>query len=153
MNCYCGSAKQFERCCQPIHGAHAAAETAEALMRARYSAYCLGDNEFIRRSWLTAYQQQPEAVSEAAKLKWCGLTIVSTQAGQKEQCEGQVEFKAWFIEENRLYCLHENSRFVHQRGLWFYQDGEIFEQGSKAISSNTLCPCGSGKKFKRCCRS
>ena len=34
---------------------------------------------------------------------------------------------------------------------WKMQGGEIIGQGTKKIYPNDPCPCGSGKKFKKCC--
>ena len=39
--CPCGSGATYGECCGPIHDGTAKAKTAEALMRARYSAYAV----------------------------------------------------------------------------------------------------------------
>ncbi|MDH5391765.1 MAG: YchJ family metal-binding protein [Gammaproteobacteria bacterium] len=150
MSCYCGSGELFEVCCQLRHLVHERADTAESLMRARYSAYVLGMTEFLNRTWLDG-----DGVESAADLKvvnWCGLDIVSTRAGMKSDSEGWVEFKAYFIEHDRLFCLHENSHFVQNQGHWFYKEGELYRHEPKELALNAECPCGSGKKYKRCCR-
>ena len=45
--------------------------------------------------------------------------------------------------------VHENSRFVKEQGQWFYVDGDLKSQAK--VGRNDPCPCGSGKKYKRCC--
>jgi len=46
-NCYCGSGVTYSNCCKPIIGGVQSAETAEQLMRARYSAYVGAKMDFI----------------------------------------------------------------------------------------------------------
>ncbi len=48
--CPCGSGAVFGACCEPIHDG-APAPTAEALMRSRYSAFVVGDEDHIFRTW------------------------------------------------------------------------------------------------------
>ncbi|GAL20360.1 UPF0225 protein YchJ [Vibrio maritimus] len=57
------------------------------------------------------------------------------------------------------YCLAERSRFLFEHGQWFYVDGEIDDSippkrltaESSKVGRNDPCPCGSGKKHKKCC--
>jgi len=46
-DCPCGSGLSLSECCQPIISADKRAETAEALIRARYTAHTLGDMDYI----------------------------------------------------------------------------------------------------------
>ena len=48
--CPCGSRRVYEECCEPFH-LGAAAPTAEALMRSRYSAFALGLAPYLLRTW------------------------------------------------------------------------------------------------------
>ncbi|MCG8080962.1 MAG: SEC-C domain-containing protein, partial [Candidatus Thiodiazotropha taylori] len=48
--CYCGSGVDFDACCGPILEGKAEAETAEALMRARYCAFVVNNPEFLHQS-------------------------------------------------------------------------------------------------------
>ncbi len=107
-------------------------------------------------------------VETAAQLKkytdiipaWCGLEIVRTEKGQEEDDQGLVEFKARALSEQTMVELHEVSRFVKEDGQWLYVAGDIREEGTekkagatKKVGRNSPCPCGSGKKFKKCCGS
>ena len=49
-NCPCASGKPYGECCGPIIGGERAAATAAELMRARYSAYAVGDVKFLYNS-------------------------------------------------------------------------------------------------------
>ena len=55
--CPCKSGKTFGECCGPVIAGTAKAETAEALMRARYSSYVTGDIEFLKSSATNAVQE------------------------------------------------------------------------------------------------
>ena len=45
--CPCYSNKSYGDCCEPFHKKALHAPTAEALMRARYSAYALGEIDYL----------------------------------------------------------------------------------------------------------
>lgn len=62
----------------------------------------------------------------------------------------EVEFKADYILEHRHEQIHELSMFVQESGKWKYQSGEHFPTFSNLIKRNDVCPCGSGKKYKKC---
>lgn len=42
--------------------------------------------------------------------------------------------------------LHERSRFLKIDDCWFYIDGV-----QPKVGRNDPCPCGSGRKYKKCC--
>ena len=46
-SCPCGSGNDYKSCCEPIIQGKKAAETAEQLMRARYTAHVKVDVDFI----------------------------------------------------------------------------------------------------------
>ena len=88
---------------------------------------------------------------------WKGLTILSQHAGEESDSEGLVEFQAQFQSGNQTSSMRENSRFKKDNGRWLYIDGEVSRAPNKTVSThhkvgrNEPCPCGSGKKFKKCC--
>ncbi|EAU54404.1 YchJ family protein [Mariprofundus ferrooxydans] len=135
--CPCGSGSLFAGCCEPII-LGAAAPSAEALMRSRYSAYTLGRWDYLRESWHP--DTRPSRVSPTG-CQWLGLTIVRATTDS-------VEFIAGFRENGKIMTLHETSRFARSGNHWRYLDGvcDVHEAGR-----NAPCPCGSGKKVKRCC--
>jgi SEC-C motif-containing protein len=148
--CPCGSGHPYGQCCGPIHRG-GSADTAEALMRSRYSAYDLGLTDYLAESWHP--DTRPDESLESP-VKWVGLEIVSTDQGGPEDSEGEVEFCAGYLDGERLESLCERSRFVRFEGRWVYLDG-VPGAGDGApgqrIGRNEPCPCGSGAKFKRCC--
>ena len=157
--CPCKSGKTFGECCGPIIAGTAKAVTAEALMRARYSSYVTGDVSFLRAS--ATKQVQEEFDEEASKAwskaaEWHGLEIISTEKGGEHDKEGVVEFRALYTANGEFCNHHEVSKFVKEGGGWKFADGELVgekpqvREGPK-IGRNDPCPCGSGKKYKKCC--
>lgn len=121
--CPCGSGRAFESCCGPIH-AGLPAETAEALMRSRFSAYTLGLSDSLLLSWHPS--TRPASLDLDDGTVWRRLQIVDTVAGGPSDAEGVVEFRASFRAPDGAGLLHERSRFVRVDGRWVYLDGEIF---------------------------
>ncbi len=158
MLCPCGSKKLFTLCCQAIINGDSAV-TAEQLMRSRYSAYATNNAQYIYDTYAetSKKEQSVDEIAQWAKqCKWIKLTIhPSTVAGLKEQQQNdKVEFSAHYLQKNKLFCLRELSSFVKENNNWRYLDGEIiFHDHQEKIKANQPCPCGSTKKFKKCCGS
>jgi SEC-C motif-containing protein len=63
-----------------------------------------------------------------------------------------VELKAYYQIDNQYYVMHELSDFELVDNQWFYTSGTMLDgTGEVKPQRNTPCPCGSGKKFKKCC--
>ena len=147
--CPCGSNKTFVSCCAPIIKDQSRAITAEQLMRSRYSAYTLANNEYLLASW--APETRPTELDvQDATIQWLGLEIEECEQGETEDDQGTVTFTASFLSSGHLCRLHEKSRFVRRNSLWYYLDGKT-ESTTTKVGRNAPCPCGSGKKFKKCC--
>lgn len=148
--CLCGSGASFAACCGPYLEQGAVAPTAEALMRSRYSAYALKNEAYLLATW-QAGTRPSELNLAAGALTWLGLEVRRTDAGQPGDSEGVVEFSARYLCGGKEGTLSELSRFVQERGKWFYLSGKLETDTLAKIGRNALCPCGSGKKYKRCC--
>lgn len=121
--CPCGMAAPYAACCGRFH-LGAAVETAEQLMRSRYCAFVLGNEDYLLASW--AASTRPEALDlHEDPVKWLGLQIVTTEAGGAGDEQGVVEFVARYKLGGRAGRLHERSRFVREEGAWRYLDGDI----------------------------
>lgn len=126
MMCPCQSQKSFQHCCAPIHMGDAVAYTAEQLMRSRYSAFVLADIDYLMSShhFSTRPIKDKKGMLKWTKsVQWMGLSIISFKAGGAMDSEGWVEFKATYMENGRLQCIHENSYFLKEKGLWYYKSG------------------------------
>lgn len=158
-NCPCGSGKGYAACCEPyITGAEVPA-TAEALMRARYSAYCNGALDYLYDTLCAKKRphHDPEAVREWAETStWVGLTVHSTKDGGPDDSIGEVEFTAAYEQGGVRHEHTELSFFEREDGNWVYTDGRVrgnptVRREEPKVGRNDSCPCGSGKKFKKCC--
>ena len=157
--CPCKSGKNFGECCGPIITGTAKAETAEALMRARYSSYVAGDIDFLKSSATKAVQEEfDEQASKAwsAAAQWHGLEIIRCEDGQKGDKKGVVEFRALYTANGEFCNHHEVSSFVKEADGWKFEDGELVGETpivreEPKVGRNDPCPCGSGKKYKKCC--
>ncbi|HID03192.1 MAG TPA: hypothetical protein EYP18_08305 [Desulfobacterales bacterium] len=147
--CPCGSDKQLKECCEPIIQGIKNAKTAEQLMRSRYTAFTLAANDYLLSSW--AEETRPETVqAEDGAIQWLNLQIEECEKGAAEDETGLVTFTASFLSSGHLCKLHEKSSFIKENDLWYYLDGETDSRTEK-VGRNAPCPCGSGKKYKRCC--
>ncbi len=148
--CPCGQKIPYGDCCQPIICGQAA-PSAEALMRSRYTAHVVVDVDYLVSSWKADANQPLSRVDIehwASSSQWLGLTIHRRDKGTTQDQEGWVEFSARFIAEgDKAPSFHrEYSHFIKEGDDWFYVDATAGKTGR-----NESCPCGSGKKFKRCC--
>jgi SEC-C motif-containing protein len=125
-------------------------------MRSRYAAFARGEVDYLvdtlhasKRSAL----ERRELEASVKRLRWVGLRILDTARGGPADPDGVVEFEARYEAPGDAGVLHERSRFVREGDRWYYLDGEFpgAARGAKAPGRNEPCPCGSGKKFKRCC--
>lgn len=124
-SCPCGRGL-YATCCGPFHAAQAAAPTAEALMRSRYSAYALGLSDYVQRTWHSSTRPaQLDLQQDITQGKWLGLTVKSQHTqGDKAEVEFIARYKPSAGPASRL---HERSRFVKEEGTWFYVDGDLFD--------------------------
>lgn len=89
--CPCGWGRAYGECCGPIHEGRAAAPTAEALMRSRYSAFAVGDEPYLLRSWHPS--TRPALLELDPDQRWLRLEILATEGGSAFHSEGSVEFR------------------------------------------------------------
>lgn len=156
--CHCGSGNQFEKCCEPFLLKKETPPTAEATMRARYSAYVTGNIDFIKETHHSKTRDEFDEKSTkdwAEQSKWLGLRIKNTQDGQASDESGVVEFIAEYEYKDEIKAHHEISEFKKVDGSWYFYDGKTFgesvEREGPKVGRNDPCPCGSGKKYKKCC--
>jgi SEC-C motif domain protein len=123
MRCPCrkkSEAIDYADCCQPRHQHVRVAETAEALMRSRFSAFVLKDAAYVRATWHPT--TRPAFLDFAPGQEWLSLQV---RAADTDGDHATVEFVARSRIGGTSHALHEVSRFVRERGQWFYVDGMI----------------------------
>ena len=157
--CPCGSGKPFDDCCRPIIDDTRPAETAEALMRARYTAFTRAEIDFIISSIHSSKRDEhdPKSIRKwATGAQWLGLEIIATSGGGPDDDAGEVTFKARFREKDRRQEHFELATFQKEDGKWVFVDGttppvhQVVREAPK-VGRNDPCPCNSGKKYKKCC--
>lgn len=97
--------------------------TAEQLMRSRYTAYVIQDDEYLKDTW--APEHRPTQLRFDQNQNWLGLKIKSTEAGSQSDETGMVEFVARYKIDGRGHRLHEISQFRRDSGKWIYVSGEL----------------------------
>ena len=124
--CPCGSAVEYSLCCHPYVSGEKVAPDPEHLMRSRYCAFVMQDADYLIKTWhpsCGAAALRAELMAGFAHTEWLGLTVFG-----------------------KTGAIIERSRFLKENGQWYYIDGTRPQFGR-----NDPCPCGSGKKFKKCC--
>jgi len=163
MRCPCGSLDDFDRCCGPYLAGEKAPPTAEALMRSRYTAYTLGDIDYVGRTLAPESHggfDARAAKAWASEAKWLGLRVMRVERGRTQDDVGVVEFVASYRQRGRTIAHRELSRFRKlESGEWRFVEGDAQAEekpepqspSGPKVGRNDPCPCGSGKKYKKCC--
>lgn len=124
INCYCGSPHSFDSCCEPYIKGIKNPETAELLMRSRYTAYACAAADYLVE---TTHRSTREFHTKASILEWAQ----SNQWVKLEvlnATEFTVEFKAFYLDTAmKMNMHHEFSTFIKENGKWFYVDGSFPE--------------------------
>jgi SEC-C motif-containing protein len=155
--CQCGSGAPYSECCEPIITGARTAETAEQLMRARYSAYVLAKMDFIFESTHPEHREGYDHAGTkewAESSEWLGLEIIGTSKGGTDDSVGEVEFIARFSQNGVKNEHHEAGQFKKKGGEWFFTEGTMVRPKPLTvvkIGRNDPCSCGSGIKYKKCC--
>lgn len=156
-SCPCNSGLKVGLCCLPLIKGQQQASTAEALMRARYTAHVLGEIDFIVQ---TIHPKSRSKTSRstiekwASQTKWTGLEVLIVLEGTAEDKVGRVVFKAHYDLQGNAKFHHEDAVFAKEGEDWYYLDGTTPKTQPKRsfkLGRNEPCHCGSGKKYKKCC--
>jgi SEC-C motif-containing protein len=113
-------------CCGPLLARERDADTAEGLMRSRYTAYVLGDGDHLFRTWHP--RTRTDDAEPDDRVRWVGLEVLEVVDGAAGDDEGVVEFRARWVSTDdgpvRRGELHERSRFARRGRRWVYVDAE-----------------------------
>jgi len=121
--CPCESGLPYMDCCQPYIEQTCDAPTAEALMRSRYTAFVLRNEDYLRYSWHP--DKCPADIRMNTDTTWLGLKVKTVVNGSVDDANGQVEFIARSKNNGKANRIHENSRFCRYNSRWVYIDGEF----------------------------
>jgi SEC-C motif-containing protein len=157
--CPCGQRRPLEDCCGRFIAGRESPTSAEELMRSRYTAFATHQIDYLIAS------HHPETRGEVVRddvkrwsegMTWRGLEILDIVDGQPGDDQGWVEFIARGSERGAERIHHERSLFRRHQGRWFFHTAEHPKQAptqraQPKVGRNEPCPCGSGKKHKKCC--
>lgn len=133
-------------------------------MRSRYTAFVKKALPYLKETLAPESRgdyAEADVREWAEKSEWLGLEVIDAKANT-------VEFVAKYRVEGKTLEHHEVAKFKKKGDRWFFVDGEshVHEEGqghhhhdpiepivreSPKVGRNDPCPCGSGKKSKKCC--
>jgi SEC-C motif-containing protein len=113
--CPCGSGDPYPSCCGALHTGARHAQTPEQLMRSRYSAFAVGDADYLLRTWHP--RTRPAALDLDDGTEWTGLEV-------HEAAGDEVLFTARYRTPHGTGAMTERSRFAQRGGRWVYVDGD-----------------------------
>ena len=148
QSCYCGNSQPFKQCCQPFINFETVPKTPEQLMRSRFSAFATANVDYIFKTQDPTIHQSLDKQSFLKELqgqKWVHLEVVNTT-------QDSVEFIASMLYNDILYTMQELSLFEQKEQRWIYAKALEHKASERAVLRNETCPCGSGKKYKKCCQ-
>ena len=120
--CPCGRGPNSPLCCGRYHRGDAAPD-AEALMRSRYSAFVVGDADYLLASWHPRTRPEALSLDEPAgqRTQWLGLSVKQHRITGTDSAE--VAFVARYkVGGGSAVRLVEHSRFGRIDGRWYYLD-------------------------------
>ncbi|WP_127842732.1 YchJ family protein [Actinomyces wuliandei] len=126
-DCPCGSGLAYGSCCEPVLDGGVAA-TAEALVRSRFTAFVVGDEDHLFRTWHP--RTRPEGPYCHPGTQWTSLTVGEVVGGGPGDDTGVVELAACYRTGDGhggvvADTLRERSRLVRRGSRWVYYDGEV----------------------------
>ncbi|MEM7376308.1 MAG: YchJ family protein [Pseudomonadota bacterium] len=158
--CACGSGSAYAACCQPYIEGKTPVDTAESLLRARYTAHAVVAVDYIVNTTHPDARGDVDAEATrrwAERSEWLGLEVRSVERGGVDDASGQIEFVAHYRDaQGRRQAHHELAEFEKHEGAWFFKDAVApstapVRRSAPKVGRNDPCPCGSGKKYKKCC--
>lgn len=123
MDCYCGNLKTYKTCCKVFHLNNGKTETAQQLMRSRYSAFVMANGDYLMETHHSKTRKiidKNDIVTWAKSVQWIKLEVLETTKGLKNDTEGTVTFNAYFYDRGKVDVIYEKSAFVKEDNYWKY---------------------------------
>ena len=128
------SPQAYESCCADAHASGAVSSDPTSLLRARYTAFCYRDPDFLIGTTLEgggewredAREWRKELLSFCDRFNFEGLRVEHA-AVDEEAGEAQVRFAVSLVEKGSIKMMDtiEDARFVRQDGRWLYASGDV----------------------------
>jgi SEC-C motif-containing protein len=129
----------------------------KAMLEARYRAHVKGDIDFIIASChpdVRRKQDREEIERWSRESKWLGLKV---EEHTEEGDVGHVRFTCRYMDAGGHEVLHsEIAEFRKaEDDRWYFYDSKrpstTMTREEPKVGRNDPCPCGSGRKYKKCC--
>ncbi|AZA11375.1 YchJ family protein [Corynebacterium gerontici] len=121
--CPCGTGISYETCCGKFHRGEADAATAEQLMRSRFSAFAVGDAQYLLRTWDPS--TAPTKLAFDPGVQYRSLQVLGTKRGGPFDQFGEVEFLATLLFDGHVSQQRERSFFKRVDRKWVYSTGIV----------------------------
>lgn len=159
--CPCGSDLAYDDCCGPYLDGTKHAQDVASLVRSRYTAFCQRKFDYLLESTHPDFREDL-SIENIAKgtegVTWLRLDLGESSVSKKENGEEfeQISFAAYYEQDNVARQLSETSFFKREQDRLYYVDSVArkptsYTRPSPKCGRNDPCPCGSGKKYKKCC--
>lgn len=127
--CPCGSHLKYKKCCKIFHNG-GYAKTALVLMKSRYSAFVVGDYQYIMKTthpensdYTTDTKEWESSILEFCKhTEFKALTILDSTV---EEESSTVTFKVSLFQNAQDVGFIEKSLFYKVNNLWLYHSGDF----------------------------
>ena len=147
------------QCCQPFIAGKKKPETAEQLLRSRYTAFATNAIDYIlatHHSKTRGELNRDEIEGWAKESKWLGFKLIENAPQEIGPEKTVLYFQADYVAEGKHHEHMEKSLFEKEDGEWRFVDAQGLKMGpirrtEPKMGRNDPCACGSGKKFKKCC--
>ena len=131
--CPCGSELTYDECCEVFHSGEQLPQTVEALMRSRYSAFVLADDDYLLDTWHPS--TSPEYLDLSDNPDWVQLQVISSD---QDNDQGRVHFRAFYRDGNNYNVLRSVLNFARSMGVGFIY-GATFSNSVLATWSRPAC--------------
>ncbi|MCF3650883.1 YchJ family protein [Synoicihabitans lomoniglobus] len=152
--CPCGSGAPYGDCCDPIIKGVKTAETAEQLMRSRYTGHVVHAYQYLHDTYAETAGTPLVEEEYGNDITWTKLEVHSHTPNVRPGVS-LVDFSAHYEERGQAGVMHEKSEFKQVDGQWLFirplREGPAPVVAAPKVGRNDPCPCGSGKKYKKCC--
>ncbi len=133
--CPCSPDTNYAACCGRFITGGQLPQTAEQLMRSRYTAFAKQNANYLFATVLPSKRERDELKSLQKSfrgIRWVKLEVIGTEKGGPGDTTGTVEFRAHFAPAagGEGGTLHERSTFVKQGDRWYYEDGREIADGA-----------------------
>ena len=120
--CPCGTGLTYGECCYRFHSGEWVAPTAEALMRSRFTAFAVGNSQYLLDTWDP--ETRPSELGLDVGIDFYRLDILETTGGGPFDSTGTVKFQA-FYKGLASGVQEEDSTVRKVNGAWVYSTGDV----------------------------